>query len=66
MRQARRQDQGYLFTVLHWSVATPVDLTKWPALSAYFSRLRERPAIAKALGEERVLYMEELTRHKAA
>ncbi|MCY1075720.1 hypothetical protein [Archangium lansingense] len=52
--------------MLHWSVATPVDLTKWPALSAYFSRLRERPAIAKALGEERVLYMEELTRHKAA
>jgi glutathione S-transferase len=57
---------AYLFTVLHWSVATPVDLTKWPALAAYFARLRERPTIAKALKEERVLYAEELARHKAA
>jgi glutathione S-transferase len=60
------QTRSYLFTVLHWSVATPVDLTKWPALAAYFARLRERPTIAKALKEERVLYAEELARHKAA
>jgi glutathione S-transferase len=57
---------AYLFTVLHWSVATPVDLKKWPALTAYFGRLRERPSIARALAEEKVLYAEELARHKAA
>jgi len=57
---------AYLFTVLNWCVATPVDLKKWPALSAYVARLRERPTIAKATAEELGLYMEELARHKAS
>ncbi|OJH36924.1 glutathione binding-like protein [Cystobacter ferrugineus] len=57
---------AYLFTVLNWCMATPVDLKKWPALAAYSARLRERPSVAKAFAEERVLYMEELARHKAA
>ncbi|WP_224363856.1 glutathione binding-like protein [Hyalangium versicolor] len=57
---------AYLFTVLHWSMAAPVDLKQWPALASYFSRLRERPTIAKALKEEKVLYAEELAKHKAA
>ncbi|WNG41043.1 glutathione S-transferase [Archangium violaceum] len=57
---------AYLFTVLNWSVVTPVDLKKWPAISAYVARLRDRPSVAKAFAEERVLYTEEQARHKAS
>lgn len=57
---------AYLFTVLNWSVVTPVELAKWPALAAYKARLSERPSIAKAFAEERALYAEELARHRAA
>jgi glutathione S-transferase len=57
---------AYLFTVLNWSVVTPIDLKKWPALSAYFARLRDRPSVAKAFAEERTLYAEEQARHKAS
>ncbi|PTL81655.1 glutathione binding-like protein [Vitiosangium sp. GDMCC 1.1324] len=57
---------AYLFTVLNWTQVTPVDLKKWPAISAYVSRLRDRPSVAKAFAEERVLYMEEQARHKKA
>ncbi len=57
---------AYLFTVLNWSVATPVDLKTWPALMEYVARLRERPSVAKAVREERTLYAEELARHKAS
>ncbi|QRN96947.1 glutathione S-transferase N-terminal domain-containing protein [Archangium violaceum] len=56
---------AYLFTVLNWSVVTPVDLKKWPAISAYAARLRDRPSVAKAFAEERALYAEERARHKA-
>jgi glutathione S-transferase len=56
---------AYLFTVLNWSVVTPIDLKKWPAISAYFARLRDRPSVAKAFAEERALYAEEQSRHKA-
>ncbi|XHF22393.1 hypothetical protein NR800_06065 [Corallococcus interemptor] len=45
-----------MVTVLGGCVATPIDLKKWPALSAYFARLRERPSVAKAFLEERALY----------
>ena len=47
---------AYLVTVLNWLAATPLDLGRWPALKAYFSRLRQRPAVARAINEERVLY----------
>ncbi|GMU01468.1 glutathione binding-like protein [Corallococcus caeni] len=47
---------AYLVTVLGWSVATPIDLKKWPAISAYLARLQERPSVAKAFSEERRLY----------
>jgi glutathione S-transferase len=57
---------AYLYTVLNWSVVTPVELAKWPALTAYMSRLSERPSIAKAFAEERELYAQELARHRAA
>jgi len=57
---------AYLFTVLNWKIATPVDLEKWPAVDAYYHRLKQRPAFARALSEEHALYAEEAKRHKAA
>jgi glutathione S-transferase len=57
---------AYLFTVLNWCQVTPIDLKKYPAVSAYATRLRERPSIAKAFAEEAKLYAEELKRHKAS
>lgn len=57
---------AYLFTVLNWKIATPVDLAKWPNVEAYYNRLKARPAIAKALREEFALYAAEQKRRKAA
>jgi glutathione S-transferase len=58
---------GYLVTVINWTMATPpVELAKWPAVKAYYERLRARPSIAKAMAEEFELYKAELDRHKAA
>jgi glutathione S-transferase len=57
---------GYLFTVLNWNIATPVDLKAWPAVQAYYEKLKIRAAIARALKEEFALYAEEQKRHKAA
>lgn len=57
---------AYLFTVLNWSMATPVDLSPWPAITSYQARLRERPSVARAFAEERQLYMHELERRRAA
>jgi len=58
---------GYLVTVINWTMATPpIELAKWPAVKAYYERLRNRPSIALAIGEEFKLYQAELARHKAA
>ena len=58
---------AYLVTVINWTMATPpIELAKWPALKAYFERLRARPSIAKAIAEEFELYKAEIARHKAA
>jgi glutathione S-transferase len=57
---------AYLFTVLNWNIATPVDLKRWPAVQAYYERLKQRPSIAQALKEEFELYAAEQARHKAA
>jgi len=50
---------------LNWNIATPVDLKKWPSIDAYFSRMKSRPAVARAMKEEFALYAEEEKRHKA-
>jgi glutathione S-transferase len=47
---------AYLCAVLNWSIATPIDLQKWPAIAKYHARLLERPSFARALGEERQLW----------
>jgi glutathione S-transferase len=58
---------AYLVTIINWTMATPpIELAKWPAVKAYYERLRARPSIAKALAEEFELYKAELARHKAA
>jgi len=57
---------AYLFTVLNWKIATPVDLARWPAVKDYYERLQKRPSIARALAEEHALYADERARHKAA
>jgi glutathione S-transferase len=58
---------AYLVTVINWTMATPpVELAKWPALKAYYERLRARPSVAKAIAQEFELYKAELARQKAA
>lgn len=57
---------AYLYTVLNWSRATAIDVTKWPAIKAYLSNLRKRPSVARAVTEEGAMYAEEQARHKAA
>jgi glutathione S-transferase len=55
---------AYLVTVLTWSMVTPIDLKKWPAVAAYVARLHKRPSVAKAIGEERPLFLAEQERRK--
>ena len=58
---------AYLVTILNWTQAVPaIDLAKWPAVKAYYDRLRQRPSVTKASSEEFTLYKAELARHKAA
>jgi glutathione S-transferase len=58
---------AYLVTVINWTMATPpIELAKWPNVKAYHERLRQRPSIARAIGEEFELYKAEQARKKAA
>lgn len=43
---------AYLFTILSWSKMLKVDLSPWPVLSSYTSRVAERPAVQAALKAE--------------
>ena len=47
---------AYLFTVLNWGQATDLAIRDWPALDAFFERIKARPAVARALAEEMDLY----------
>ena len=58
---------AYLATVLNWSQATPmIDFNAYPAVKDYLGRMRKRPSVAKAMGEELKLFQAEIARHKAA
>ena len=57
---------AYLCTVLNWTRAVPIDLSRWPAVKDYHARMRKRPSIARAWAEEAAMYAEEQERHKAA
>lgn len=43
---------AYLFTVLGWCKFFSIELTGWPALSAYMARISARPAVQAALRAE--------------
>ena len=43
---------AYLYTVLNWSQWTGIDLTPWPALTAFQQRVGARPAVKAAHAAE--------------
>ncbi|MBI1213220.1 MAG: glutathione transferase GstA [Alphaproteobacteria bacterium] len=43
---------AYLFVMLTWAAYVGADMKRWPALVAYYERLRQRPSVAKAFAEE--------------
>lgn len=55
----------YLLAILNWAQVTPIKLETWPALTAFMARMLQRPAVARAFGEERELYVAALGRAKA-
>jgi glutathione S-transferase len=58
---------AYLATILNWTQVIPaIEMSQYPALVAYLGRLRQRASIAKAMGEEALLWKAELARHQAA
>ncbi len=58
---------GYLATVLNWTQATPeIELSAYPAVTAYLERMRARPSVAAALALEVPLFRAEIARRKAA
>jgi glutathione S-transferase len=44
---------AYLFVMLRWSGAFSIELSRWPALEAYFKRVEQRPAVQAALAAEK-------------
>jgi glutathione S-transferase len=47
---------AYLAAVLNWAQFVDLDLAAYPNVIAYRDRLRERPSVARALGEEFALW----------
>lgn len=47
---------AYMAAVLNWAQAVKFDLAAYPNVVAYRDRIRSRPAVARALGEEFALY----------
>jgi glutathione S-transferase len=43
---------AYLFTVVNWTRAMGIDLTAWPAVSAFQQRVSARPAVQQAMKAE--------------
>jgi glutathione S-transferase len=46
---------AYLFTVLNWPAHVGIDLSKWPVLADYHSRIAQRPKVQQAMKEEGLL-----------
>jgi glutathione S-transferase len=52
---------------LNWTQVIPaIEMSQYPALVAYLGRLRQRASVARAMGEEALLWKAELARHQAA
>lgn len=47
---------AYLTAVLNWAQFVKLDLTPYPAVTAYLKRMTERPAVARAMAEEFELF----------
>lgn len=43
---------AYLFTVLRWSHYVKLDLNRWPQFHDYMQRMKDRPAVHRAMLEE--------------
>lgn len=43
---------AYLFTIINWAGHMAIDLTPWPAVSAFQKRIGARPAVQQALKAE--------------
>ena len=43
---------SYLFVILRWVKYFKMDLANWPSLSRYFSEMKQRKSVQKALAEE--------------
>ena len=46
---------AYLFTVLNWTAHVGIDLSKWPILTAFQSRIAQRPKVREAMQAEGLL-----------
>ncbi len=46
---------AYLFTILTWAPGQGLDLSRWPALKAYFDKIGARPAVKQAMETEQKL-----------
>jgi glutathione S-transferase len=46
---------AYLFTVLNWTGHVKIDLSKWPILADYRSRIAQRPKVIEAMKAERLI-----------
>lgn len=43
---------AYLFVMLTWTKLHEIDLSRWPGLTAFFERVRARPAVQEAMRTE--------------
>lgn len=43
---------AYLFTVLNWTGKVKIDMTKWPVLETYMTRVASRPQVQAAMKAE--------------
>lgn len=55
---------AYLVTVLNWAPYAGIDLARWPAVADYARRMRERPAVARAMAEELEFFRREREKQK--
>lgn len=56
---------AYLVTVLNWADYARLDLSPYPAVTAYVAAMKRHPSVRRALTEEMALYAEEARRRAA-
>jgi glutathione S-transferase len=49
---------AYLFTIINWHNFIKLDLSPWPVLVAYQTRVAARPAVRKAMAEEGLIELQ--------